>query len=402
MARRRNATADQNIRLWDQEPVTKPWLELTMELFKTRSPDPPMSARGQALLSVAVNDAVISAWHWKYVYNRAPPTGVGGSSPPGPDPSYPSEHATVAGAASRVLEFLFPERPAAKIEQLASDAAGSRVQAGATFRSDADQGLALGRSVAELVIARGRTDGSETRWDGRRPPPGPASWAPRPGTSTLPVEPLAGAWRTWLLPAGSALRPGPPAALGSPELAAGAARVLEAQAHLTPEQRHAAGTWSGGSGGPSVGEVWDRTLLEMVQRDHLSLPRTARDFALLDVAQADAGIAAWDGKYAYWSPRPENAIRDLGLNPAFVPLEPTPSSPGYPAGRAAESAAAGDVLADLFPRDAASLLARVGEATQAGLYGGTSFPSDLAAGAAIGHQVGRLALDRAGQDGAGR
>ena len=39
---------------------------------------------------------------------------------------------------------------------------------------------------------------------------------------------------------------------------------------------------------------------------------------------ADAGVAAWDTKYAYWYPRPENAIRDSGIDPGWRPLLPHP------------------------------------------------------------------------------
>jgi len=51
------------------------------------------------------------------------------------------------------------------------------------------------------------------------------------------------------------------------------------------------------------------------------LPRSTRALALLNVAMADAGVAAWDAKYAYWSPRPENAVF---LKPSAVPGDAEP------------------------------------------------------------------------------
>ncbi len=67
----------------------------------------------------------MAAWHWKYVYKRSGPglaeEGTG-------EPSYPSEHAAVAGAASRVLSYVFPERPAERFDELAEEAALSRLQ----------------------------------------------------------------------------------------------------------------------------------------------------------------------------------------------------------------------------------------------------------------------------------
>jgi len=62
-------------------------------------------------------------------YNRKAPE----SDPlvtPGSDPSYPSAGAAIAGAASRVLSYLYPEVPQARFDQDADDAARLRVVAG--------------------------------------------------------------------------------------------------------------------------------------------------------------------------------------------------------------------------------------------------------------------------------
>jgi membrane-associated phospholipid phosphatase len=54
------------------------------------------------------------AWDSKYAYNRLRPTAFDPSltaTLPNPQsPSYPSEHATVAGAVSTVLAYLFPDK----------------------------------------------------------------------------------------------------------------------------------------------------------------------------------------------------------------------------------------------------------------------------------------------------
>jgi hypothetical protein len=59
-----------------------------------------------------------------------------------------------------VLAYLFP-RDAATLIQRAEEAAESRIWAGIHYRSDTDTGLALGRSVAQLVIDRAKEDGSQ-------------------------------------------------------------------------------------------------------------------------------------------------------------------------------------------------------------------------------------------------
>src|SRR6266568_2551873 len=66
-----------------------------------------------ALVNVAIYDATIAAWDAKYVYNRPRPSEAEPSLTtvvPNPSsPSYPSEHAAAAGAASTVLAYLFPK-----------------------------------------------------------------------------------------------------------------------------------------------------------------------------------------------------------------------------------------------------------------------------------------------------
>lgn len=66
-------------------------------------------------------------------------------------------------------------------------------------------------------------------------------------------------------------------------------------------------------------------------RPRVLTPSLATTF---NIALADAGVAAWDAKFAYWNPRPENGIRDLGLDPNWKPLLPTPRFLAYPSGSA--------------------------------------------------------------------
>lgn len=378
-------------------PAVKPWLEQSFSLVAARPKDPPAGSRAYALLSVAMYDAAVSSWYWKYVYRRAAPHGRR------PDPSYPSDQAAIAGAASRVLAYLFPEAPAARFDALAKQLAQAGVTSGANYPSDARAGLALGRAVGDAAIARGRRDGVGRRWDGRRPH-GRGFWEPPPGSLARPVEPLAGTWRTWILGSGRALRPTPPPAFGSPEFRAQARAVLAVSRRLTARQRRIARYWAGGEGTPLPPGIWNQAVLAYIAQRHLSLstPRSARVFALLNVAMADAGIASWDTKYAYWTPRPENAIRDLGLARGWRPLIPTPFFPSFPSGHATYSGAAGEVLAHLFPADAALFRAKARVAAVSRVYGGIHYPMDGDVGLRIGRKIGRLVVSRATRDGAER
>ncbi len=397
----RDLAQERSARYWAQEPTIRPWIDAALNLVTLRNrSDPVTASRAYALVSVAMNDAAVAAWRWKYRYRRKPPSGAT-LLPRTKDPSYPSEHAAIAAAAARVLAYAFPERAPATFEEMASRAGRSRTVAGVSFPSDVRAGLALGRSVGDAVVKRARGDGSSREFDGQRPR-GRGFWEPPPGSDAPPVQPLAGTWRPWILSGGSRLRPPPPPAFDSPELKAQARRVMDVGERLKPEQRRIAKRWEGGAGTPQVPGIWNQRALTRVDRKGLSTPRVARLFALLNMSMADAGVAAWDSKYTYWFPRPQNAIRDLGLDPSWKPLLRTPLSPAYVAGRSAFSAAAVQVLGHIFPDSAKSFRAKGAEAGAAGVYGGTQYPFADQAGLAIGRSVGQLMVERARSDGAER
>jgi len=74
-------------------------------------------------------------------------------------PSYTSAHAAFSGAAAAVLGGLFPGE-AASLSASAEEAAFARVLGGIHYRFDGDAGLAQGRGVAQLALARARQDGA--------------------------------------------------------------------------------------------------------------------------------------------------------------------------------------------------------------------------------------------------
>jgi hypothetical protein len=69
-------------------------------------------------------------------------------------PSFPSLHAAVAGAAAAVFGDLFPTEARGLIG--AEEVAGSsRLWAGASYRSDVEAGLAIGREIGRRAVPRG-------------------------------------------------------------------------------------------------------------------------------------------------------------------------------------------------------------------------------------------------------
>jgi len=115
------------------------------------------------LHDIAVTDAGIACWDGKYNYWAIRPVQLDPEVKPlftTPNhPSYPAAHGCFSMAQAGILGYLFP-RDAARLAALAEEAAESRVWAGIHYRSDIVAGAALGRVVAEKVIARARTDGS--------------------------------------------------------------------------------------------------------------------------------------------------------------------------------------------------------------------------------------------------
>ncbi|MDQ3719630.1 MAG: phosphatase PAP2 family protein [Actinomycetota bacterium] len=385
------------------DPSVRPWLDRNIELVASQPKDVPASSRAYSNVSVAMYDAVVAAYHWKYRYRRKAPSGEA-IVPRSSDPSYPSEHAAMAGAASHVLAYLYPGYPKTRLDREAEDAAGSRVASGASYPSDVRAGLELGRRVAERVIAHAKRDGSKRKWGGKRPR-GPEHWEPDPGSAGQPNQPLAGTWKTWLLRPTSRFRPKPPPRYGTREFIANARDVMRVKERLTPEQKRAADFWEGMEGTALPAGVWNQVAVAYLPDKKLSVPRQVRTLALLNVAMADAGGAVWDAKFltGWWDPRPITAIRDLGLDPRWKSyLGPTPLFPAYPSGTSGYSGAAGEVLAHLFPEDARLWRSKAKEAGYSRLWGGVHWRIDVEAGLPMGQKVGRLVVDHAKQDGAER
>ena len=142
---------------------------------------------------------------------------------------------------------------------------------------------------------------------------------------------------------------------------------------------------------------WNRIALERVRAEGLSTRRAARVFAALNTAQADAFIACWDAKYAYWSERPVTAIR-RERDPSWLSYIATPPFPGYVSGHSTTSGAAAEVLAHFFPGDRRRLRRQAEEAAVSRLYGGIHFRSDNEAGLRLGRAIGRRSYSRSAVD----
>jgi hypothetical protein len=347
-------------------------------------------------MEVAIYDATIAVWDSNYAYRRPRPGAADPALAPAVatprSPSYPSEHAAVAGAAARVLAYLLPDDGQALMAQ-AEEAARCRELAGVQYLSDTAAGLERGRKVADLVIERARRDGTEVQWTGKMPAE-PGKWnLTRCPPGTAPLGPLFGTYRTWVLATGSELRPGAPPAFDSAEQAAEVAEVVNSP--RTFATNAAAFHWQTPKGTTTHWMlVADQKIFEY--RLDTDPPRAARVQALSSVATYDAAIACWDAKYMYW------AMRPFRYDPCFTPLIPVSAHPSYPAARGCYSGVAAAVLAYLFPPEAEAFTGQADEAGMAWLWGGIHFPSDIRVGLTLGRKEAQRVIERARDDGSRR
>jgi hypothetical protein len=138
------------------------WNRIAQELVRKYRLDDRESLRLFALLNVALADSFIATWEAKYHYWTSRPVSMAKTvrnhvlkpailTPP--FPSYPSGHAAFSGASACILGSVFPQE-AERIGAMAEEAAMSRLYGGIHYRHDNEDGLTLGRAVAEATLAR--------------------------------------------------------------------------------------------------------------------------------------------------------------------------------------------------------------------------------------------------------
>ena len=378
----RDAAAAAQVAYWDAGSPSYRWEQIALAQFKSKTIVGVRLSRGLALMNVAIYDALVAAWAAKYTYNRPRPSSLDPTlttlvAVPN-SPAYPAEQAVAAGAAATILGYLFPE-DAQSVAAKAEEAAHSRLLAGVNYPSDVEAGLELGRQVAQQVIARARSDGSDAVWDGQMPT-GPGYWS-----GTKPYEPLAGTLQTWVLASGDALRPPPPLAYDSPELAAELSEI-KAITHTWQLDQQAM-YWQTLDG---VFDYWYDNASRHIFEHHLDSnpPQAARIYAALSISQYDAYIACWDAKYTYW------AMRPFQLDKEIVTLFPTPNHPSYPSGHGCTLGAVAATLGKLFPEQAEFINGVADKQAESRIDAGIHFRSDIKAGLALGRAVSDLVFKR--------
>jgi hypothetical protein len=179
----------------------------------------------------------------------------------------------------------------------------------------------------------------------------------------------------------------------------------------TADQTDQARFWAEGP------QPWTRIARQLAIAYRLRSVDSARLFAGLYMAGADALIGVWNGKAQYLFWRPITAIREADgdgndateKDAGWLPLINTPGYPDQPSGLSSISAAMGEVLEQTFGRreriSATSLVSNttrswhsfdeaVDEVIDARVYSGIHFQKADDDGAAIGRSVARYGLAR--------
>jgi hypothetical protein len=301
-----------------------------------------------------------------------------------------------------------------QLEQGLRDALAPGLPPGVLQRSEQ-----WGQQVATMVLDWSRRDGGhDAALDGFPahyvPPVGPGLWEPTPPAHLPALQPFWGDNRCFVLSDGGSCPPGTPIPFDATPGSAfhrEALEVYETVEGLTSEQRDIARFWADDPGVTATPPGHAISITTQITRaDGRDLVAAAEAYAKVGIAVADAFIACWRTKYEVNLLRPITYLQrhvDPGWGSTSRPLPvSTPPFPEYPSGHSVQSAAAAEVLSDLFgpdrpitdhthdrlglaPRSFASFDQMAEEAAISRLYGGIHFRSAIEHGLAQGRCVGR-------------
>jgi hypothetical protein len=324
------------------------WNEQALNAVRLARNPPPMSSAFYAAYHAAIFDTVngITRTHQGWLVNEPAPVGA-------------DLDAAIAGASFTMLNAQWGQSANPRNFQTAYDQALAAIPDG---RAKAD-GIAWGKKVAQAVLAARATSGFDKPIPGPFSSTEPGKWRETPPGFRPPVLPHWSKVTPFAMTSPGQFRAPPPPAVDSQgqadELAYVAKVGARDGAERTEYQTLSAPFWSDDLGTATPPGHWNVIAQDLARRKKMSVPDTARLFALLNLAEADACISCWDTKFFYRTWRPETGIRELEakLNPHFVaqpefiPLMMTPAFPSYTSGHSTFSAAASRILERWFGTD---------------------------------------------------
>lgn len=370
--------------------------------------NPPYAARAYAYVSAAQYDALVACWHYKKLYNQPAPYNVDSlvEAMNGRTdlPSYPSEAGVLAGVTAEMMKMLFPTE-IASIQQKLEEQELATIQSGTATRTDVTAGETLGRSIAQMFIARGKVDntskavGTPQQWaqiDSACAATGEIPWHSLETPLRNPMLPYFGNVKPFLFDSLTviALRPPPPPLTHSQQMQIETDEVYSYVKNPSSEHLRIVQFWADGAGTYTPPGHWDAIAAEDFIKQNYSEVRWARNMALLNMSMMDAGIVCWNTKYFYYNPRPTQ------MNENIKTLTGIPNFPSYISGHSTFSGAAATILAHIVPSRADAYMSMAQEASMSRLYGGIHYKSDCTVGLETGDKIGGYTIQRAKADGA--
>jgi hypothetical protein len=346
-----------------------------------------------AYAHVAVYDAVnsITRQHRPFAVSVAAPRGA-------------SPDAAVITAAHDVLVHYFPAQQAT----LDADEAASL---GALPNSQGKtDGITVGSAVAARWLALRASDGVEAPisyvWG-----TGPGDWEPIP-----PFPPPATPWLGQMTPftyasASDFLRTIEPPPSLTGRVWTQDYNLTKAYGALNGSLRTAAQTEIGQFWADNPGAMYSRALRFLIADRKLDVARSARLAAMQYVSLADSLVACFNAKYHYGFWRPYTAIHNAdtdgnpntAADPNWLPLDPTPGHPEYPAAHGCATQALAVALRTYFQSDHVHYQVTsnvtstvhdfkrftdlVTEVDAARIYGGMHYPHSVLQGNVMGTAV---------------
>jgi hypothetical protein len=272
----------------------------------------------------------------------------------GPEISAPagaSLDAAIISAAYNTLTFYFPDQATALTTQYV--AALSVLPNGPAK----DDGVQVGKDAADSIIAIRAGDGRGANVPYTFPSvPTAGVWIPTPPAHLAPLTPWASQMVPFTMSSTSQFLPDePPPALTSQEWVDDYNQV-KALGAVNSTMRTAQQTEIGLFWTEQTSKQYARALRALAVGRALSISDTARLFAMVWTASADAFIGCWNAKYHFSFWRPVTAIQNGDIDgnsttlpdPTWMPLGTTPNHPEYPAGHACFTGAVATILKGYF------------------------------------------------------
>ena len=330
-----------------------------------------------------------------------------------------SRRAAAVQGAYVALSHLYPSQQGFLDSTLEASLAAIASGAAAESSESIRRGVEWGQTVADAIW----------NWrlgDGFTPPPAPflggnavGQWRPTPPAFAPGAGPQFAYMTPWAIESPAQFHPAGPPALTSTRYATDYNETMTAgrvdSAVRTSDQTLFSRFWNAST----ASYYWNTIAVGLAEQQHLSLSRTARMLALINLAMADAAIGCWEAKYSdvFW--RPVTAIPlggtdgnpDTVEDPGWTPLLPTPAHPEYPSGHSCLSGAAATVLSALFGDDASFTIgsdvmvgvtrsfdnfsSALQEIKDARVFAGIHFRSACDDGQLLGDEVGNYVLENA-------